>query len=306
MVVLYTCASHLLQPVVTVPTIAIPTLEFLIREGKIAAQQGAVDVAVAILSGVVAQITVGKGINTQVGQVGRIHRLGTLGHTGNAQPAVVGNTSFLTGTFLGSNQHYTICTSRTIKGSSRGILQHFQMFHIVGIDAAESAKVVVHHHAVDHIDGVRTRVDGVDAANADASIVAWAGTGFYKHTRHAALQSLVYIGHRLFGQRLAIDVANSTRQVALLHDSANHDDLVQCGIVLFQDDCYRSRTAHPHFLGDKANVRDGEFVAFSSLHREVAVEVGHSTAGRARHDDAGTNNGFSRFVRHVARDGRLR
>ena len=120
------------------------------------------------------------------------------------------------------------------------------------------------------------------------------------------MQSLIYICNRFLGQRLTINTTHGTCQVALLHDCTHNHYFVEFCIILKQGDAKRSRVIDLYLLSDKADVRDCQFISLAGFHLEVSVKVGHCSVTCARHNDTGTNNGFTRSILHVTRDGCLR
>ena len=180
------------------------------------------------------------------------------------------------------------------------------MLHVVGVDAAETSKVVAHDHTVNHIDRVGAGIDSVHTAHTDAGIVAGTCARLNEYTRYTTLQSLVDIGDRLLGEGLAIDTAYRTGKVALLHDCSDYHHFVKFRPVLHNGDIDRGRALHFHFLGDESDIGDCQLVTIIGLQLEISVKVSHHTIGCACDNHTGSDNRLARDILHVTGNNALR
>ena len=88
----------------------------------------------------VEHIAVGKGVDAEVAQLLCAHGLGKMALCRGTDKSGIAHLALAALRFLGGNQHHTVGASATIDGCGTGILEHLDVLHVIGVDAAESTK----------------------------------------------------------------------------------------------------------------------------------------------------------------------
>ncbi len=216
-----------------------------------------------------------------------------------------GGLAALVRTGLGGDEDDAVCGARTINGGGRGILDHGDILHVIGVHPAH-----VGFHAV-HEDERISRVDRGDTADVQ-------GTGGTRITgsrgdvqaRDRALEHVREIVGGTVFQVLGVHGGDGAGEVHLLLDAVAHDHgLFQEHGVLLESDAYRPLPGgDAHGLGDIPQAGDFQRHLFrGDAEGEGSVGRGHVTGCRSGDEHGRADEGLLPRVQDCSgHDPRLR
>ena len=282
-VLAYTGLKHLLKP------IGIGTVHKLIaarlRIQAIATGQWCVRIGSSLPQIVTILISIhhvvsaaGDNVDTKVALIVDLHRLVLL-------------------TVLGSDDNHTICSTRTVDGACRSVLQHLDGLDVVRREVANGR---THGHTVDDIQrsGASERTQTTNLHRGISTRLTVRRNLYtchltFKHRRD------VRIRHTL--QFLGVHNRHRTRQISFLLRTVTHDNhLIQHVVVRLQLDLINDGApADSDFPVLVAHITYHECSIRCRINLEVTVHIGHTSRLSTFHPDSSTNQGFPGLVYHL-------
>ena len=201
---------------------------------------------------------------------------------------------------LGSHQYDAVSRACAVDGGGRGILDHRDRGHVVGVEFHQVAFGAVDQHER------RTAVDRGDTADVQVGRVArTARRGRDRQTRNRTLKHVGYGRRRTVCKLRVVHRGDGSRQIDLLLGAVTYyyDVLHPHGV--FCEEYFETvlRDGHRDFLGDVAQVGEAEHrIGVGNGDGETAVVPGNGAAGIValqRDGDAGQRQ----FVGVVDRTG---
>ena len=137
---------------------------------------------------------------------------------------------------LGGDQDYTVCSTATVDGRCRCILEDFEGFDVVSVDGGGAGR-----NTVDDVQRVITTLDGVDTTDTDG-IVTFRATGVLRNhdSRNTSLKGVNRIGYRIGGKFFRLDMRDRTGEVATAHRTVTDDNCILKSLdIVLEDDIDR-------------------------------------------------------------------
>ena len=166
-----------------------------------------------------------------------------LRHTSGMRPTVVSvvadgrlGSLFVDGsTALSGYHHDTGCSTRTVDGGRRSVLQNIDTLNVLRIQPVD----IVAHHTVDHIERCGVGVDGRPTADLDVVAAATTRGLGDAYTWVATLQVTQNRGSTLCVQLLSVDRRHRTGEVLLLNRTVTDDHhILKSSGILLEDNVY--------------------------------------------------------------------
>ena len=234
-----------------------------------------------VLLGVVGVVGACVGVPEQVVDVDRVVAAGfVVGRGGGGVPAPAAAVRYAGFSrivaLLGGHQHDAVGRACAVDGGCRGILDHRNRGHVVGVELHQVALGAVDQHER------RTAVDRGDAADVQVGRVArTARCGRDRQTRNRTLKHVGYGGRRAACELRVVHRGDGSRQVDLLLGAVTYDyDVLHLHGVLGEE--YLEvvlRGGDGDFLGDVAQVGEAEHrIGIGNGDGETAVVLGHGAA----------------------------
>ena len=203
-------------------------------------------------------------------------------------------------TFLGGNNHNTVCTAVTINGAGGSILKNGHGLNILRVDVGDGAIVRNTVHNVERGVGGTHGTDTTDADRGSTTAGRVAAGGSYLHTRGGTGEGAGNAGGHFFLDDLSFHLGGGTREGTLGCGTIGHNDgLLQELVVICKDNGDGSAVVHldlgvlithaVHFQNTIGGNVNGK--------RTVNVRHGiHSAATLQEH--VGTHNSLTSLVLH--------
>ena len=140
-------------------------------------------------------------INQSLGIFFRSHHFRNMVSIGESNRSVKHNLSLSRFTSFGGNQHHTVCTTRTINGSRRGVLQNLHALDVFRADAIQTALT---HNTIYHIKRIVRLIDGAGTTYTNLQVTARHTTRGNGNTGNTSLQRIFDTGNRLVFELLVV------------------------------------------------------------------------------------------------------
>ena len=231
-------------------------------------------------------------VGVQVGVLARSHAPLPVGREADGRLLVL--------TALGGHQDDAVSTAHTIDGGGRGVLQHGDIFNVVGGYLREGTLDAIDHHQ-------RLVVAGKRGASTDEQLHVVGTRGarcLRRHqTGHLTGQCLRHVARGRLQQLLGIHLADGANHTLFLLMAVAHDHHFLDHLAVFeQRHVHGLLSVHAYALAGEADVAEAQRGVGFHLQFEVAVEVGNRTVRRAGLQDAGSDDALTSLVGHLSAD----
>ena len=196
---------------------------------------------------------------------------------------------------LGSDEDYTVGTTRTIDSGGCSVFQHVDADNLVSWDVGDGSC----GEAIDDEEGLVALRDRTTTTHADggASTRTTVLRGDH-HTGKFALKSLRHVRNGVGHKFLRVNRRNRTGEVAFLDGAVTNDHhFVEFVTIFLDSDAEFTLPGHRDSLFAIADVGHFERGVFGHVRNtEVTIHVGGSTVGGTHDDDVGADDRFAQLI----------